>query len=1360
MRRSRPLSNRNNSESASLWESVDTPKDRGCFNVIDAKPKRTKLTIPRMNPLKYSKNEKSLMRLNHGYPFDKMDDDRSDENAYTPKGCLTSALSLSKISGKSHVNENGSGTENGKWSNSGKKGISGSRSNNKSKDSTIRRRKKKPLQDITNGSGTLDQVYSPDPDSSDAAVNNSDVSYSCYTSTGNSKDTTPVIGKSNTTWDHSCPSTSQKRLNDVCSGNERQKSSSKTFYEKKIEWDQSVLDHSSDIEEVVNEKENRNDSSSVRACMNKTESSFAGNSVGYLNAESPFQQVAHMNRFPDSNNNFLQFDSNDCHANNLRLDKLSPASKFTPSIQKFSYGSSGVVIRTPKEDILYNQDQAKVGFEPVSFTSLATKSPQSDSDSSSGFIAFTDERIKGSNILTPYQNTSFTTMSQRVEGSNDIFVHSGSDCSSIKMTSMDSTSSSGQITECVADIFDQSIEHHDCNSPKISHTIIKQVKIPTSILRNGSSRIKKTNYSAIINTTLNTTHEIAECVGDAFEESMASDRHSNRSKSLSRDDTTATSVEIAQCVADIMDQSMAPNNHVHYNNRSKSLSRDDTTATSVEIAQCVADIMDQSMAPTYSSYKVGSNSEKLSKKTNRGTNAEEKIEDNEENEENCYLKVHPISAGSSTSVMQSIDEQSFRSNSTSVDTQTKSGSTQMSAVLSNDHLDVSANLVKVGIEFLNKEQYMNSVNTFEEALQVRKKVFGRDHPLVAKVYNNLGVAFIHLEFYKEALVSFQKALISQNNSLKRLIKSYNPGNNEVIATYNLEIADMLCNIGSVCLDWINIWSPSKQLNGKMYLAEKADHAFSRALEIQVAIIVPETEHVEETRKICNEAKMLHQSFRQQHELLQKPAALNLTSPTKSHEIRIDTSTQSFPSDEITLTSSSDKKHKYSFGHKEDKLKSGKQGKLRETMNETLTRYTVLDHQCVDISSVIPISSDQSNHRNFGFGIEEQCVDLSSLNHVSSSDGSNSSTVYPSKSQQPFGDLSSVNVTFSDAKPQVKLSSNLDRGKTTRRILGDINDNVHMRTADPDPNASIVTTSTASVDSNTELKQKLDDWPSVIRSSIEDTNEVASCVQYQDRDLLPSNVEAEILHLHVVQVDENNGKGDSPISSSKVDLGSTEATSNLKTAFQQNLVGVRDMNLLQVTENISPKIQTQKYLDGAKENMQTRETEDAFEYQQSTSMVIPANFRDYITSPDAFLSGSESEEKEITSNNDTSDHIFKLTKSQIDKVDCTTYSGGEKISSTQTSLSNSKYGPIALKDAKSTTTNKNFKYNNASNEELENSEEGIALVDITVVGNIETEIDEDVMRSNPEKYGYEIHDAAVESLKIRLFSVFFIFCSYK
>lgn len=169
---------------------------------------------------------------------------------------------------------------------------------------------------------------------------------------------------------------------------------------------------------------------------------------------------------------------------------------------------------------------------------------------------------------------------------------------------------------------------------------------------------------------------------------------------------------------------------------------------------------------------------------------------------------------------------------------------------------VSVNLVKIGVSLLSSEQYKEAIVTFREALRMRQKKSGDSHPVVAKIYNNMGVAFLMLNMYEKGLASFLTALNSHNDALRRVVETGYLNDRAIIEKFDLEIADMLCNVGSVCLDWLEKDHSILSFK-KKELSEKADHAFKRSLTIQLHYLGPDSPQVKETAKICKEAQHIY-----------------------------------------------------------------------------------------------------------------------------------------------------------------------------------------------------------------------------------------------------------------------------------------------------------------------------------------------------------------------------------------------------------------------------------------------------------------------------------------------------------------------
>ena len=114
------------------------------------------------------------------------------------------------------------------------------------------------------------------------------------------------------------------------------------------------------------------------------------------------------------------------------------------------------------------------------------------------------------------------------------------------------------------------------------------------------------------------------------------------------------------------------------------------------------------------------------------------------------------------------------------------------------HPNVAVSLVRIGFLLLQSQQYQNAVITFREALRIRIDHYGATHTLVANLYNNLGVCHMHLQEFVVGRKYLQQALDIQKDLL---------GHDEYSVTALLELADTLCNIGGLCLEWIRQQGP-------------------------------------------------------------------------------------------------------------------------------------------------------------------------------------------------------------------------------------------------------------------------------------------------------------------------------------------------------------------------------------------------------------------------------------------------------------------------------------------------------------------------------------------------------------------------
>jgi tetratricopeptide (TPR) repeat protein len=143
-----------------------------------------------------------------------------------------------------------------------------------------------------------------------------------------------------------------------------------------------------------------------------------------------------------------------------------------------------------------------------------------------------------------------------------------------------------------------------------------------------------------------------------------------------------------------------------------------------------------------------------------------------------------------------------------------------------NHPNVAVSLVRIGFLLLQARQYQNAFVTFREALRIRLAHFGKEtpHSLVANLYNNLGVCKMHLGQYKEGSSLLKTALEIQRKVL-RLKRQEKDISRSELRNCLLEIADTLCNLGGLYLEWIRQQGPDPRNS------TEAEAAFAEALEV-------------------------------------------------------------------------------------------------------------------------------------------------------------------------------------------------------------------------------------------------------------------------------------------------------------------------------------------------------------------------------------------------------------------------------------------------------------------------------------------------------------------------------------------------
>ncbi|CAJ1952312.1 unnamed protein product [Cylindrotheca closterium] len=136
------------------------------------------------------------------------------------------------------------------------------------------------------------------------------------------------------------------------------------------------------------------------------------------------------------------------------------------------------------------------------------------------------------------------------------------------------------------------------------------------------------------------------------------------------------------------------------------------------------------------------------------------------------------------------------------------------------HPNVAVSLVRIGFLLLQTQQYKNAGVTFMEALRIRKAHYGHNHSLVANLYNNLGVCHMHSQEFEKGRDLLQQAL-----DIQRILLQQEPSNAAM-----LELADTLCNIGGLCLEWV------RQHGSNPRHMTDAERSFAEALQIRAGTL--------------------------------------------------------------------------------------------------------------------------------------------------------------------------------------------------------------------------------------------------------------------------------------------------------------------------------------------------------------------------------------------------------------------------------------------------------------------------------------------------------------------------------------------
>ncbi len=444
--------------------------------------------------------------------------------------------------------------------------------------------------------------------------------------------------------------------------------------------------------------------------------------------------------------------------------------------------------------------------------------------------------------------------------------------SSAGKSSLDTTS---ELEHCVADVFDQS-------------------------LANESAVLRKPNMRSAVKSSFNTTSEVAHCVADMFDQTFADDRLKRKVASRPRlrsERSLNSTSEVEECVADILDQSLATDSIMKKLEKKRRSSDAMSTANStMEIAECVADIMEQTLASdgvmtTYQKniFSGDMHSRNIEESSSTSTERKKEIEtlskqasqhvaEGEYDEAILALEKvlnihiadhgekHPIVASDHHNIgivhsKNVINAPSKTDANESISCALKSFRTAAKIArktVGKNHPNVAVSLARIGLIYLQTNKCEEADLIFEECLRIRKIAFGKNHPLVAKVYNNLGIAKLRTENLEGALLAFQCAGVIQ----KRCLKEMAPVERGELHKLQLELADTLCNVGTVCLD---LMERGEANIDTLKLSKQAIDVFDEVLHIRSEVLGGSHVTVQETKVLHKDAKKLHLSFLQADE---------------------------------------------------------------------------------------------------------------------------------------------------------------------------------------------------------------------------------------------------------------------------------------------------------------------------------------------------------------------------------------------------------------------------------------------------------------------------------------------------------------
>ena len=186
--------------------------------------------------------------------------------------------------------------------------------------------------------------------------------------------------------------------------------------------------------------------------------------------------------------------------------------------------------------------------------------------------------------------------------------------------------------------------------------------------------------------------------------------------------------------------------------------------------------------------------------------------------------------------------------------------------LGSDHPNVAVSLVRLGFTLLDMEQFENALVTFNEALRVRVASLGPNHALCSKIHNNIGVACLQMKRFADAGDAFHSALKIQRNVLSRLSVDCNKGQvrQDFFHRAKLELADTLCNIASLNLNWAE--TGQLATNTEASLVDESISAFGEALNVRLEELGRSHPASQKTKGLLEKAREARATEKKQSEV--------------------------------------------------------------------------------------------------------------------------------------------------------------------------------------------------------------------------------------------------------------------------------------------------------------------------------------------------------------------------------------------------------------------------------------------------------------------------------------------------------------